>query len=108
MGADVAASLGSWRQPERVLELAHIGVAARPGTVLDEAEAALEHLGARGELIRMPELGVSSTRIRRRIAERAADPLPGPGSDRSVRARAGPLRMSADAGREAVVDREAR
>jgi nicotinate-nucleotide adenylyltransferase len=67
MGADVAASLESWRRPERVVELARIGVAARPGTELDEAEAALERLGARAEIIRMPELGVSSTRIRRRI-----------------------------------------
>ena len=67
MGADVAASLEGWRQPERVLELARIGVAARPGTVLDEAEAVLKRLGAEAEMIRMPELGVSSTRIRRRV-----------------------------------------
>ena len=46
MGADVAASLESWRRPERVLELARVAVAARPGTELDEAEAALERLGA--------------------------------------------------------------
>ena len=69
MGADVAASLESWRQPERVLELARVGVAVRPGTELDEAEAAMERLGASPEVIRMPELGVSSTRIRRRIAQ---------------------------------------
>jgi nicotinate-nucleotide adenylyltransferase len=68
MGADVAASLEAWREPRRVLELARIGVAARPGTVLDEAEAALERLGGKAEVIRMPELGVSSTGIRRRIA----------------------------------------
>jgi nicotinate-nucleotide adenylyltransferase len=68
MGADVAASLESWRRPERVLELARIGVAARPGTELDEAEAALERLGGEAEIIRMPELGVSSTRVRRRTA----------------------------------------
>jgi nicotinate-nucleotide adenylyltransferase len=68
MGADVAASLETWRRPERVLELARIGVAVRPGIELDEAEAALERLGAEAEIIRMPELGVSSTRIRRRIA----------------------------------------
>lgn len=65
MGADVAASLEAWRRPERVLELAHVGVAARPGTELGEAEAALERLDAQGvEVIAMPELGVSSTRIR--------------------------------------------
>jgi nicotinate-nucleotide adenylyltransferase len=68
MGADVAASLETWRRPERVLELARIGVAVRPGIELDEAEAALERLGAEAEIVRMPELGVSSTRIRRRIA----------------------------------------
>jgi nicotinate-nucleotide adenylyltransferase len=68
MGADVAASLESWKEPGRVLELARIAVAGRPGTILDEAEAALESLGGSGEVIRMPELGISSTRIRRRVA----------------------------------------
>jgi nicotinate-nucleotide adenylyltransferase len=72
MGADVAAALEDWREPERVVELARLGIAGRPGTVLDEAEAALERLGAteRADVIRMPEIGVSSTRIRRRIAQR--------------------------------------
>ena len=68
MGADVAASLESWRQPKRVLELAGVAVAARPGIELDEAEAALERLGAEAEAVRMPELGISSTRVRRRVA----------------------------------------
>lgn len=71
LGADVAAHLESWKRPERVLELARLGIAGRPGTTLDEAEAALERLGAldRAETIRMPEIAVSSTRIRRRIAD---------------------------------------
>jgi nicotinate-nucleotide adenylyltransferase len=34
MGADVAAGLESWRDPQRVLELARLGIAARPGNVL--------------------------------------------------------------------------
>jgi nicotinate-nucleotide adenylyltransferase len=70
MGADVAAQLESWKRPERVLELARLAIAARPGTVLDEAEAALERLGSadRAETIRMPEIAVSSTQVRRRIA----------------------------------------
>jgi nicotinate-nucleotide adenylyltransferase len=70
MGADVAAHLDEWREPARVVELARLGIAARPGTVLDEAEATLERLGAtaRADLIRMPEIGVSSTWIRRRVA----------------------------------------
>jgi nicotinate-nucleotide adenylyltransferase len=70
MGADVAASIETWREPMRVLELAGLGVAARAGTVLDEVEAALERLGAgRHEVIRMPEIGVSSTWVRRRVAQ---------------------------------------
>ncbi len=71
MGADVAAHLDEWHRPERVLELARVGVAGRPGTAIDEAEATLERLGAgdRMEIVRMPELGVSSTRIRRRVAQ---------------------------------------
>jgi nicotinate-nucleotide adenylyltransferase len=70
MGADVAAGIESWREPRRVLELAGVGVAARAGTVLDEVEAALERLEAsRNEVIRMPEIGVSSTRVRRRVAQ---------------------------------------
>jgi nicotinate-nucleotide adenylyltransferase len=70
MGADVAAGLESWRNPERVLELARVGIAARPGTALEEAEAAVERLGGeeRSEIVRMPEIGVSSTGIRRRVA----------------------------------------
>jgi nicotinate-nucleotide adenylyltransferase len=75
MGADVAAGLEGWREPRRVLELARLGIAARPGTVLDEAEAALERLGASGraEVVRMPEIGVSSSDVRRRVA--AAEPI---------------------------------
>lgn len=71
MGADVAAHIEAWHEPQRILELARLAIAGRPGTVLDEAEVALERLGAtaRAEFIRMPELGVSSTRIRRRIAQ---------------------------------------
>jgi nicotinate-nucleotide adenylyltransferase len=70
MGADVAAGLEGWRDPQRLLELARLGIAARPGNVLDEAEAALERLGGheRAEIVKMPEIGVSSTGIRRRVA----------------------------------------
>jgi nicotinate-nucleotide adenylyltransferase len=70
LGADVAAGLEGWREPERVLELARLGIASRPGTAAEEAEAAVERLGGgdRAEIVRMPEIGVSSTGIRRRVA----------------------------------------
>jgi nicotinate-nucleotide adenylyltransferase len=70
MGADVAAGLGAWREPERVVEVARVGVAARPGSSLEEARAAVERLGARerASFFEMPAIGVSSTTIRRRVA----------------------------------------
>ncbi len=70
MGADIAAGLEGWREPRRILELARLGIAARPGTALDEADAALERLGGteRAEVVSMPEIGVSSTGIRARVA----------------------------------------
>jgi nicotinate-nucleotide adenylyltransferase len=73
MGADVAAGLEGWRNPGRLLELARLGIAARPGAALEEAEAAIERLGGDGrtEIVRMPEIGISSTGIRRRVAARA-------------------------------------
>lgn len=69
MGADMATSLGSWKRPERVVELALLAIARRPGTALDEVERVLERLGARdrAEVVAMPELNVSSTDIRRRV-----------------------------------------
>jgi nicotinate-nucleotide adenylyltransferase len=71
MGADVAAHLEQWHEPERVVELARVGIANRPGSAVDDAEAALERLGAadRMALIDMPALDVSSTQIRRRVAQ---------------------------------------
>ena len=68
MGADVAASLGSWKKPERVLELARVGVAGALGRSSTRRRRVLEGLGGRFEAVRMPELGVSSTRVRRRVA----------------------------------------
>ena len=71
MGADVAAAArASGASPSGCSSWRGSGSPARPGTELDEAEAALERLGAASarSWIRMPEIGVSSTRIRARIA----------------------------------------
>jgi nicotinate-nucleotide adenylyltransferase len=70
MGADVAAGLESWRRPERVLELAQVAVARRPGVDLAAIESALERLGATSgcEVLEMPAIGVSSTLVRERVA----------------------------------------
>ena len=71
LGADMAAALESWEQPERVVELARLGVVPRPGTELDQVRAVLERVGAadRAEIIEMPLCGASSTLIRERARE---------------------------------------
>lgn len=70
LGADMAAGLGSWERPERVVELARLGVVPRPGVGMGAVRSSLERLGAadRAEIIQMPLCAVSSTSIRERAA----------------------------------------
>jgi nicotinate-nucleotide adenylyltransferase len=70
LGADAAAGLDEWKRPERIVELARLGIAARPRVGIDAARSTLEALGAtdRAAIIEMPECGVSSTIVRERVA----------------------------------------
>jgi nicotinate-nucleotide adenylyltransferase len=71
LGADMAAGLAGWKEPERVVELAKLGVVPRPGVGLGAVNSALERLGASGraEIIDMPLCGASSTTVRQRARE---------------------------------------
>jgi nicotinate-nucleotide adenylyltransferase len=71
LGADMAAGLASWKEPERVVELARLGVVPRPGVGIGAVNSALERLGAsdRAEIIDMPLCGASSTTVRQRARE---------------------------------------
>ncbi len=69
VGGDVAAGLGSWREPERVLSLATLAIARRRGTsrkAIDDTLAGLQG-GERARFFRMPRIGISSTDIRERV-----------------------------------------
>lgn len=73
VGADMAHGLPGWREPEAVMRLATIAVADRSGI---ERRALLERLASVGDVGRvrffdMPRLDVSSSDIRRRVAEGA-------------------------------------
>jgi nicotinate-nucleotide adenylyltransferase len=70
MGADVAAGLERWKRPERVVELAAVAVAARPGFDSDAIDDVLGRLGAAdgAARIEMPPVGISSTLVRERVA----------------------------------------
>lgn len=69
VGSDIAVGLPRWREPERVLSVATLAVAERPGTARTDVEEALRRLdgGERARFFDMPEIGISSTMIRERV-----------------------------------------
>jgi nicotinate-nucleotide adenylyltransferase len=68
LGGDIAAGLPGWHEPARVLSLATVAVAERPGTPHEAVASALRILpgGERGRFFDMPEIGISSTMLRER------------------------------------------
>jgi nicotinate-nucleotide adenylyltransferase len=70
MGADAAVGLESWRNPQRVVELARLAIARRAGIADAEVAAMLRSLGAedRATMLEMPQFGVSSSAVRERAA----------------------------------------
>ncbi|MGP0050948.1 MAG: nicotinate-nucleotide adenylyltransferase [Solirubrobacteraceae bacterium] len=75
VGADIAAGLPMWREPERVLQLSTLAVAKRRGTARSAVREALSGLagGERAMFFQMPRIGISSTMVRRRV--RAGQPI---------------------------------
>ena len=70
IGADQLAAFLTWRRPHRVLELARLGVATRPGFDRDELDAVLEQLPLPDRVLffELEPTPVSSTEIRDRAA----------------------------------------
>jgi nicotinate-nucleotide adenylyltransferase len=68
IGADELAALPTWKEPERVLELARLGVATRPGWEPGPASD-------RVEIFELEPHPVSSTEIRERV--RRGEPIDG-------------------------------
>ena len=71
LGQDALADLPYWRHPARTVAQARLAVAARPGTAIDTGavERAVPGISSRIALVPMPQLDISSTDIRRRVAE---------------------------------------
>jgi nicotinate-nucleotide adenylyltransferase len=71
MAADSFAEIETWREPDRLLELAEWAVGPRPGTPLPDRRALRERFGAgaaRIHLLDGPSLDVSSSDLRARVA----------------------------------------
>jgi nicotinate-nucleotide adenylyltransferase len=73
VGGDMAHSLPAWREPEAILELAELAVAEREEVRrahIGERLAGLRGVPDRIRFFDMPRLDISSSLIRRRVAER--------------------------------------
>lgn len=71
MAADSFAEIGTWREPDRLLELAEWAVGPRPGTSMPDRDSLRERFGPRASRIHLldgPSLDVSSSGIRARVA----------------------------------------
>jgi nicotinate-nucleotide adenylyltransferase len=70
VGADTACTLASWREPQRLLELAGLAVAARAGAARQRVLDTLAGIGvaARVSFLEMPTVAVSSSLVRERVA----------------------------------------
>jgi nicotinate-nucleotide adenylyltransferase len=70
LGADVAVTLGAWREPREIVRLARIAVAERPGVSRERVRDALDALGARDRLdfLEMTPHDLSSSQVRRALA----------------------------------------
>jgi nicotinate-nucleotide adenylyltransferase len=71
MAADSLAQVHSWREPDRLLELAIWAVGPRPGTELPSRAELAERYGrsaARVHLLSGPSLDISASQVRRRVA----------------------------------------
>lgn len=74
LGADTATSLASWREPRELVGLAELAVAARGGAAREQVQGALAPLldssdgRLRVRFLDMPEIDVSASEVRRRIA----------------------------------------
>ena len=69
VGGDMALSLPTWREPAEVLRMARLGVAERAGARRADIEERLAPLGGRIEFFAMPRIDISSSDVRRRVAE---------------------------------------
>ena len=71
-GTDIASTLPDWERPERVIELAGLAVAPRPGTDIEAVAEAVESLGGdsadRLTALDFSPRDISSTEVRRRRA----------------------------------------
>jgi len=71
MGLDSLVNLPTWHNPEGIIALAHLAVARRPGYAADlqRLEQVLPGITERTHFLDIPEIGIASHDLRRRVRE---------------------------------------
>jgi nicotinate-nucleotide adenylyltransferase len=69
IGADMAQYLPKWHQPEALLREVHFVVMARPGWQMDWDAMPEPYRVLRERVVEAPQVELSATQIRRRVAE---------------------------------------
>jgi nicotinate-nucleotide adenylyltransferase len=71
MGEDSLRDLPTWHRPERILRVAELAVAGRPGveTDLESLELQIPGIGKRVHVVPTEEVAISSSEVRRRVSQ---------------------------------------
>jgi nicotinate-nucleotide adenylyltransferase len=69
VGADMARTLPSWREPQALVELADLAVAEREDAGREDVLRALAPLSARVGFLKMPLVEISSSIVRERVSD---------------------------------------
>ena len=72
LGGDALSELPQWKEPSRLIQVCHLVAFSRPGSTpppLRSLEAAIPGISLRVTLIEVPQIDISSTQIRSRVAQ---------------------------------------
>jgi nicotinate-nucleotide adenylyltransferase len=74
LGSDALAELPQWKEPSRLIQMCHLVVFTRPGAVLSlkSLESAIPGISQRVIFVDVPQIDISATQIRQRVAQGAS------------------------------------
>jgi len=74
LGSDALAELPQWKEPSRLIQMCHLVAFTRPGTALPlkSLEAVIPGISRRVIFVDIPQVDISATQIRQRVAQGAS------------------------------------
>jgi len=75
LGSDALSELPQWKEPSRLIQICQLVAFTRPGFApppLESLESAIPSLSQRVTFVEVPQINISATEIRRRVAQGAS------------------------------------